>query len=232
MELTGKAKLVFEACAKINQGEDMIKNGHILISEGKIELTNLIGEVKLPVIGNIKKAKKSKFRKETRTDDEIANLIVEMVRKSGPHTTSAIQDQFNMGDRRVVNILNSMAVQGRIKDMSSGKGNGLRHSWVLLNSAASVAEKIVHTRVGKTGRPIFDETKYVESALSFLKTHDWVTKGKLLEHLEISSKPGNRLFDYLEKQKLVRQVAKRNNPGHKHNLSIYNQEYNYWEAVV
>lgn len=226
MELVGKAKLVFEACAKINQGEDMIKRGHVLISEGKIELVNLMGEVKIASSGEAKPPKKHKssFRKELRSNEEISNLIIEMVKKKGPLTNTVIKGHFNIGDRRMAQVLGGLAAQGRLKDTAASAG---RHSWDLPHAQAQTLP-----RIGKTGRPFFDEKAYVEPALAFLRTNDWVTKGKLLDHLHISSKPGNRLFDYLEKQKLVKQVPKRNNPEHSHNKSIFVQEYMYWEIVL
>lgn len=224
MELVGKAKLVFEACAKISEGEVMIKKGHDLISEGKIELVNILGEAKAAIPGEVRPRKsKSTFRKERRNNEEISNLIVSTVKKNGPSSTSDLKGHFNIGDRRMALILETLVKQNRLHD----QGSGMRHYWAV----PPQHDKAIPSR-GKHSRSLVDEKDYVEPALAFLRTNEWVTKGKLLDHLHISQKPGNRLFEYLEKQRLVRQVTKKNNPEHSQSKHLFNQDFNYWEAMA
>lgn len=129
-------------------------------------------------------------------------------------------------------LLTSLVKQDKIRDDKAPTAT--KHTWI--RSGTSQAKKPerninkVKTTGSRGGVIDITDPSIVNKTISFLNTHDWVTKGKLINHIKLSPAVSNRLLDYLVKQNLVKQVKRKNNPSHKH-PPTFAQALTYWEAV-
>lgn len=239
VEMSSRQKLVFEACTKIQLGEKMLK-------EGRLELASLLGEkpksskktagqksaeTKRKKTIAHKSVHKSSFRPETRTDEQIGERVIALVKKHGDNklTSSYFKDTTHVGYRRIENILAGLRKSGKLIDNWTGS----RHSWALpgkkVTNGVNGHTNGVH-KVRRSGIDVTDQS-LVDKALKFIGTNDWVNKGQIIDAIDLSPTVTNRLIEHLQKQKLVKQVRKTQNPAHKSIPKMFSQNLPYWEVV-
>jgi hypothetical protein len=235
-ELSARQKLVFEACQKIQQANK-------LFEEGRIELANLLSE-KL-VRKDAKGPDTSNFKLDIRNDEDLKEKMVELIKVNRQASTKLFADKLRISDRRLDRLLEGLVKSGTIEDI----GSGGRHAWIMVAKKLKPVKKPKKTFPKKghissikiNGRRLASnkhhssidvtDEKLQEKVISFLKTHDWVNKGQLINAIDMSFYPGNRLLEYMQKHKLIKQVAKKNNPAHESRKSLFVQEFPYWEVV-
>ncbi len=251
-ELPARQKLIVEAVLKM-------ENGRKMFNDGKLELLNLTGHAspakkaaKTKKIDGVpklkktiahKKAQASGFKVDKRTDDRLKERMLKLVHKHGQLSSSDFKEKLKIGYRRVERLLSLLKKEGQLVDLQKSKEPGVHHIWSIPNSkpvnghaikaksktgGGTGSRKVMPGRGGAID--VTDET-IVSKATSFLKTHDWVNKGMFLDAIGLSPRPGNRLIEYLEKQKVIKQVMKKNNPAHEKVKKIYVQEMPYFELA-
>lgn len=235
-ELTGKTKLVFEAVAKIQQGNK-------LVEEGKIELASLLGESKpqkrltagqkSAITKKLLAERESNFRKDTRTDEEVKEKIVNLIRKNREVTSILVQKKLKLSGRRLMRLLGQLSGENVIVNQGTGVDKS-RYRWTLVTKPIN-GHRFKKKSPGGGGRrsSFIDVTKpeYIDKTLALLKTDNWVTKSKLIETIDVSAGVANRLTDYLRKQKLIIPVMKKHNPAHKNSPKNYERSMQYWAAA-
>lgn len=243
-ELTGKSKLVFEACSKITQGRQLLK-------DGKFELANLLGEHSKTKMSRLTAGQKSAitkkkkliahresgFRKDVRPDQDIKDAMVRLVRLNRQASSTLLQKKLRLSDRRLNRLLGQLVGDNKLRDEGSGKENS-PHKWVIPKSPKTKkinGHKLAKTSGGGKQRGTFIDVtnpEIVNKALSLLNTDDWVTKGKLINVIDMSAGVANRLLDHMKKQKLVKEVVKKHNPAHKSSPKNFERLGTYFEAVA
>jgi hypothetical protein len=244
IELSGKAKLVFEAVEKIKQGQKMFE-------EGNLELKSLLGEKPKKSLtagqksAQTKKRMKKKiiahksistFRKEKRTDEDLKEKMMSLVRKNTQVSTVLFKNKIHVSERRLDRLLEQLMKEGRIEDRATGDNVG-RHRWMIPDKMKKNAKVNGHAaksaKSKRIGGPLIDVTSEdtVNKAIQFLKTHDWVNKSIFIKGIDLSPVPGNRLIEYLKKKNIVKQVKKSNNPAHEKVKKIYVQHLPYLELA-
>lgn len=221
--LTGKQRLVYEACCKIQQGER-------LIAEGKLELDNLIknGAVKGSRTGIPSKSAKTKktvanrslrepsmFKPERRSDEELKKKILELLEKEDEVTANLIHRKLRISDRRIGRL------SAALSDKITFEKKGYKNVWKL--NKPTVAMK------GKRGQPV-NVADWAPKVLDFLKGKEWVNKSILEEGVGLSRIPLDKVLAYLVKNKKVKSVEKAQNPAHKQPKNYF-RPFTYWELV-
>ncbi len=126
--LKGKAKLAYEAFARIEQGKKLVEEGKKLIEEGKIELSSVIPEGKLEVLPVASKmlrrpsldTKKSK-RRSPRSVDEICGIIMKgLDTKPAGLTVNAFKLTHGLNSGRVKEARNKLISSGKISIIDDG----------------------------------------------------------------------------------------------------------------
>lgn len=239
---SGRMKLVIEAVAKIQQGKKLFQEGHL-------ELANLLGEkATKKELRKHGKDRPSTFNMDVRSDETLKEKMIDLVRLNRQASSILFSRKLKISDRRLERLLEALVKEKVFEDV----GQGGRHAWILTGHKSKAAKKAAKTRkkqkklgkvkkssinghkVLKSSRGTFidvTDEKVVNRALDFLKTHDWVNKGQLIKAVDLSPGPLNRLLQYMQKQKLVKQVYKKNNPAHESVKKMYVQDLPYWEAV-
>lgn len=176
----------------------------------------------------------SNFKKDKRSDETLMNKMVELVRTNRQASTILFKKKLHLSDRRLNKLLGTLTGKGILADESSGE-EGAHHKWVLVKEPEKKAingHKLAKTPGGGGKRKLkrnpqgyktlqgthgqidVTDEKIMAKAKEFLKTEDWVTKGKLLDVIDLSSSAGNRFIAYAKKQKIIKEVHKKNNPAH------------------
>lgn len=258
-ELRGKAKLAFEASLKIFQGRKLATEGTFELNNlfgehskkgstlKKSELTP--GQKSALTKKKLIAHRDSSFKKDTRSDETIKKKMVHIVRVNRQASTALLMKKLKLSERRANRMLGQLEGEGVI--VNEGNKEDGPHKWVLPKKAKPQKEKkeINGHKLAKTpggGRgghktvpgvrgaqiDVTDE-RIVNKAKEFLATHDWVNKGQFLDAIDLSPGPGNRLIDYMKKQKLIKEVQKKNNPAHdKHGLrKLFVRPFSYLELA-
>lgn len=260
-ELRGKAKLAFEASLKIFQGRKLAsegtfelnnlfgehsKKGSTLKKSGELTPGQKSALTKKKLIAH----RDSSFKKDTRSDETIKKKMVDIVRVNRQASTALLMKKLKLSERRANRMLGQLEGEGLLVN-EGNKEEGAPHKWVLPKKPMKEKKEINGHKLAKTpggggkrnpqghklvpgvhgGQIDVTDEKLVAKAMEFLKTHDWVNKGMFLDAINLSPRPGNRLIEYLEKKKMIKEVYKKNNPAHEKVKKIYVQELPYIEAV-
>lgn len=203
-DLTGRAKLAFEASLKIAQGQK-------LIAEGKLELQNLIGDKPIKRKGAKVVAHKttrravSTFKMEKRTDEQIAAQIEKIVEKNEEVHVNLLHEKLHVSERRLLRVINSMKHYGFVK---GAKGHVLKK--------LTEPGKAAPTKQPKNKNDQFAHEKDpLDEVYNFIKNNDWVTKRMVTEKLGKDFYAIQRCLNTLVRDKKVKTVEKNHNPAHK-----------------
>lgn len=215
-QITGKAKLAFEASLKIEQGRK-------LMEEGSLELAHLFGaepeSKKKTIAPKTLTRSNSTFRKETRSDKEMKERIIETIgNRAMP--TATIVEKCRLSTRTGDRLLQELAEAKILRDKFNGK-QGSRHAWVVI---------AVHPE-GKLSAVEARDQERRETILKFIKDNDWVHFGKLESGTGIYPQGIRRAVEVLEKEGKIKQVEKANNPAHKDEHRVYNTKMSYFEIA-
>lgn len=231
VQLTGRQQLVFEACQKIDQGKR-------LIEQGQLELSNLVPEgtkkgSRLGVPRRSHKAReavrapRSAFKRETRTDEQLGDSILKLIdEEKGMAFPSLINRRLHISERRLERVLDALKDRDSIIEKTEGQRRFLMRKKRTYKKRAKT-KKESH-RHGPTPT---DPAKLAPKVLAFLNENDWNNVGKISEGTGISRIPLNRTLDYLQKEKQIKKVMKKNNPAHKTKHRLWTRDLPYWEVV-
>ncbi len=240
-ELNGKAKLVYEASLKYFNGKKMMEEGKLELAsllgehtKGKVKKTKPAGELTSGQKSALTKKKKliahreSSFKKDKRSDEVIKEKMIALVKKNRQVSTALFQKKLKLSERRTQKCLGMLVAEGKLEDRSDGTGDTARkwmfpdtpvRSWSKKKPKGINGHKLAKTPGGggKRRGSFIDVTQpeLVNKAISLMNTDDWVTKGKLIEKIDLSPGVTNRLLTHMKKEKLVKEVIKKHNPAHK-----------------
>lgn len=213
-------------------GEHSLKKKPTTTKKGKLTPGQKSAITKKKLIAH----RDSTFKKDTRSDDKIMEKMVKLVRMNRQASTILFKKKLHLSDRRLTKLLGVLQGKGLIADEGSGD-EGAHHKWVLPKGAKAEKKGINGHKLAKTpgsggskkqkrnpagyktiegshGEIDVTDEKISAKAKEFLATNDWVTKGKLLDVIDLSSSAGNRFIAYAKKQKLIKEVQKKNNPAY------------------
>jgi ribosomal protein S25 len=206
--LTGRQRLVYEACRKISEGERMQKDGYL-------ELRNLIPEGKT-IANRVLRESHQPFTKNNKPDDHLIVEIMKMIASGERVTANFVKKQLRITERHVARLRAKMP--GIINKPSKGGG---AHIWTL-DGTKTNKTKIRSTSIDKN---------ISDKILEYVKSNEWVTIHKIMEELNIPWYPAKVAINHLVSQNLVRSISKSGNPAHKKNVSSFARRFTYWESV-
>jgi predicted HTH transcriptional regulator len=206
--LTGKQRLVFEACKKISDGERMQR-------EGIMELSNLVPEGKT-IANRILRESHHPFAKSSKSDPSLIADILNLIDSGERVTASLVRKRLHITDRHIQRL---RAKFTGIVDEKASPGGGAR----VWSRAKAIPKK-------SKPNNFIDSKQIADKILMFLKSNEWVTHHKLVSKLGVTWYPMKRAVEYLVAEGLVRKVQKTGNPAHK-KISSFNRIFDYLEVV-
>ncbi len=229
IELTPKEQLIIEASAKITKGQT-------LILEGKLELKHLLGLAKeKPAKEKIKKTianrtarlpaiKKSTFKKETRSNEEIKLGIVKRVHVNRSMSTGLIFSKMNLSKRHGERLLQELVSENKLFNKNSGTDRPA--SWVVVGKERKRSSR--KKSKFPTGHGVYlDYDSLSDQVYNFIKNNEWVSKRKLLKGVDCSAAPLNRILEVLKGDGKITVIRKNHNP--EHTLpKVYERDADYW----
>lgn len=222
-ELTGQQKLIFEAVAKMHEGKK-------LYEQGELEFLNLTGDRKGGKTIAHRTLRADSFNYETRTTDQLMDQAEAIVKQSGGISTTNLRAKLNVGVREIPRVTEDLVKQERIEYVDNG---GNRKFWRIKGSKLVPARQTRKTKSGVRHKSTMkiDTPELETKVVSFLRSHTWISKYKLVDHLKLSWPVVSRLLKHLLKKKIIKAEWKNHNPAHKGAPKNFERRILYWEVV-
>lgn len=222
--LSDKQQLIYEACAKIYAGQQMVE-------EGSIELAHLTGEKvkgKKPakedrkIVAN-RMLTRGTF-KPTPGDEKLEQKALYIINRNDNVSSNMLHERMKIGERVALRIVGSLMEKGLVTAKREDKGTFYR-------SVPQNPQRARKTTRKKMRANFIDVSQFVPRALEAIKKDEWMNHGKFADAMKLGGAISRRLVKHLIKKGLIKFSHKPNNPIHKGVHRIFGQKLPYLEVV-